>query len=213
MSWLLLGVLLWTPLKPVEMIDLAEGVLAISARPYSLPVKGYCTKKKCHGDYLTGSWAHFLALVYAHQAMSVATFYPWLKPEDLLALAALETDFRPYLICEGGRQDRKGWDCGMTQVRASVFKGRGKKGRTLCNDLANSSFLAFWYAARELNHYRSTYCKTLKGWRKTRCVWNMYNQGPRYYRSGWHGRYYLRHRCYRDALMAKRIPRPSCRSL
>jgi hypothetical protein len=143
--------------------------------------------------------------------------YRWLEPVDLLALAAVESDFREHLVAENGKPDPKGWDCGISGVRTPIyFNGRrGRKARRLCNQVAENTALSFEYSARELTNYRNRYCKqwlepgtplSLK-----KCIYNSYKGGPRYSRTS---RYWVRHHCYRMGIRLGRRPRRwgwSCR--
>lgn len=138
--------------------------------------------------------------------------YEWLDPVDLLAVAAAESDFRTWRRCENGKSDPKGYDCGITQVRATIWRGgRTRAARALCDDLVKSSRLAFEYAARELTSYRGRYCKKHVGkgtpWRLRRCLFNAYKSGPRYCRTGHCGRYWIRVHCFRMGIRLKRRPR------
>jgi hypothetical protein len=203
---------------------LAAGIMVIQRG--RMPLKGRCIRKwtkreRCYSRYLTGKAAAKLALRYAREATQVTSEerYKWLTPVDLLGLAANETDYRAHLVAEHGRYDARGWDCGITQNRASVFLGRTRKGRQLCNRLTKSSLLSFQYAARELTGYKNRYCARirkrwgLKHWRFRKCVFNIYNQGPRYFRMGWLSRYYLRVKCYSTGILLQRRPRWSCRKV
>lgn len=221
---IMVGLVLWleSTAHPSPAHKLAAGILAIQRG--KMPVKSHCIRKgtryeKCFSRYLTGKQAEALAIRYVQETIRVTSIpkYSWLTPVDLLALAANETDFRAHLIAEHGCYDARGWDCGITQNRASVFLGKTRKGRELCTALSKSSRLSFNYAARELTGYRNRYCKRLlkkygdRHWRFRRCVYNIYNQGPRYFRRGWLSRYYLRVKCYKTGILLGRRPRWSCR--
>ncbi len=203
---------------------LAQGVLTIQRD--KMPIRGTCRRKGskyefCWSKYVGGKQAQKLALKYAREAIQVTSRekYKWLTPADLLGLAANETDFREHLIAENGRPSAWGWDCGITQNRASVFLGKTTRGRKLCQALSQSSLLSFQYAARELTGYKNRYCKKLHRkhglhhWKFRRCVFNIYNQGPRYFRLGWLSRYYLRVKCYKTGILLNKRPWRSCRKV
>ena len=165
-----------------------------------------------HGQHRWVTWAR--AERWAAEAIEITQLpqHSWMQPVDLLAVAAHESDFRTYRIAEGGKSDPLGWDCGITQVRTTVFEGgKTRRARKLCTRLARSSFLGFKYAARELSGYRQRYCKKWlhkgKPWKLKRCTLNVYNQGPRYCRAGHCGRYWLRVHCFRLGILLARKPR------
>lgn len=154
--------------------------------------------------------------------------YSWIPPETLLGIAAQESDFRPWLVCEGGRQDPKGWDCGPFQTRVTIFHGKTKRARKLCTALTKDIGLAARYASREITHYKGKYCRGFKPdvvklwntYRKKvvhtsklwRCLLNAYNQGPRYFREEscgsarcfLHSRYWVRVLCWAKGIETKR---------
>jgi len=142
--------------------------------------------------------------------------YRWLAPVDLLALAAVESDFREHLIAENGKPTKRGWDCGISGVRVTIYHGRTRRARELCNRLAASTYLSFRYSARELTNYRTGHpCKKFLGtgqpWKLKRCVFNSYKAGPRYSKAS---KYWVAHHCYRTGILLRRRPRKwrySCR--
>lgn len=174
------------------------------------------------GIQVTAPWniPPTLARRLAAEAMDVTQDprYQWLEPVDLLALAAAESDFRPWRVTEGGKVDKNGWDCGLTGVRTPVFTGgKNRRGRKLCRDVVASTYLAMRYSARELTGYRRRCLKKRLGpWELRRCIWNSYNQGPKYVRIERCGkskrcrhvaRYWLRVHCYRMGILLARLPR------
>lgn len=141
--------------------------------------------------------------------------YRWLRPVDLLALAAVESDFRVSLVAENGKPDPKGWDCGISGVRVTIYHGRSRRARRLCRRIAESTALSFEYSARELTNNRQRYCKKWRGigkpWMLKRCIYNVYKAGPRYSKAS---KYWIRHHCYRMGILLGRRPRrwrDSCR--
>lgn len=123
--------------------------------------------------------------------------YSWISPELLLGLAINESDLRGNL--------KRGYDCGLTQNRVTIFKARKKARVKLCKKLTNSTKLSFEHAAKELTKIKKKYCKWYDGKkdeydlkcrkdskycgryrhyrrRFLRCLLNNYNQGPRYYK-------------------------------
>lgn len=161
----------------------------------------------------------------ASEVMEITNYprYRWLAPVDLLGLAAAESDLRVGLVAEDGKRDPEGWDCGLTQVRVTTYYGKTRKARKLCDRLRKSSLLAFQWAAKELTHYRERYCRKWIGvgkpFKAERCIYNTYNQGPKYLREESCGsarcwrvsRYWLRVRCFRTGIELGRRPRKSCR--
>lgn len=172
------------------------------------------------------------ALNIARHAVATVAMpqHRWLPVEVLLGVAANESDYRPWLICEGGKKTPKGWDCGMLQTRVTIFHGRTRKSRRLCKRLTQDLGLAMRYSARELTHYKRTYCKRFrpgisKMWSTNmkrviriskfwRCILNAYNQGPRYFREELcgsdkckrHARYWIRVLCFAKGVeTAKKI--------
>jgi hypothetical protein len=106
-----------------------------------------------------------------------------LDPFELIALARHESGFNDAAIGPDGL------DCGLTQTRI-IYS------RYTCAQLQRSAWLAFAEAARELSAYRKS-CRGQPDY--DRCRLNKYNSGARYARRGFHGRYYLRVRCYAQA--------------
>lgn len=136
--------------------------------------------------------------------------HSWIQPVDLLAIAAGESDFRTWRRCEGGRSDPNGYDCGITQVRATIWNGgKTRAARAMCDDLVKSSQLGFLYAAKELTSYRKRYFKKLIGrwWSLRRALFNAYKSGPSFCKMGNCGRYWLRVHCFRHGLRLARRPR------
>lgn len=135
--------------------------------------------------------------------------YRWITPWLLIGLAINESDLRPSL--------RHGADCGLTQIRVTVHAKGQKSARRLCDKLTRSTFEALRYAAEELTYIRDRYCSYW--WSKfaddekyeprfRRCVLNIYNQGPWYYkeerctstRCHIRARYWVRVSCFAAAV-------------
>jgi hypothetical protein len=145
------------------------------------------------------------APVKAEEAMSWATAAVYhakasdLDPYLLIGIARNESDFKPNTVGPDGL------DCGLTQTRVTYSKYK-------CNQLKKDYWIAFEEAARELREFR-TICKKRNPHDMERCMINSYNQGPRYFRSGWHGAYYLRTLCFTEAARAGVTPKRNCRSV
>jgi hypothetical protein len=130
-------------------------------------------------------------------AVTSETEYAWLSPQLLLGLAINESDLREGL--------QRGYDCGITQNRVTLFAKTRKTRKQLCDRIADSSKTSFEYAAKELTNIRDRYCSVYLKRRKEyakkcamnpvfcakhdrferrflRCLLNNYNQGPRYYK-------------------------------
>jgi len=122
-----------------------------------------------------------------------------LDPFELVGIARNETDFRPDLIGPDGK------DCGLTQTRITYSKYR-------CKQLRQDTWIAFAEAARELRENQAR-CKKRHPHDLTRCRVNSYNQGVKYERSGWKGRYWLRVRCFAEAARAGVTPISDCRKV
>lgn len=160
--------------------------------------------------------------------------YTWISPELLLGLAINESDLRWWVI-SGGNYLR---DCGICQNHVPQFRDTYWERQKLCIELSKSTKLSFEYAAKELTDIRNRWCvnrykEPVQGdnesnslFRKralkyklnnTRCVLNVYNQGPRYfgrkYDSGWYYRnnYWLRSYCFTVGLMTGKKPAGECR--
>lgn len=153
------------------------------------------------------------ALAYSKSALSALADrrHKWLDPALLLGVAAVESDFRHWR-----RANRV--DCGICQTRVTVFY-RGRAAERFCQRLLKSPALSFQYAARELTHYRRTYCRKETGWRQTRCVLNTYNQGIKYLktercrsaRCKKQARYWIRVLCFARGIEERRRPKRDCR--
>jgi hypothetical protein len=120
-----------------------------------------------------------------------------LDPFELVGIARNETDFRPDLIGPDGK------DCGLTQTRITYSKYR-------CKQLRQDTWIAFAEAARELRENQAR-CKKKNPGDLTRCRVNSYNQGIKYKRTGWKGRYWLRVHCFAEAARAGVKPVTDCR--
>lgn len=180
--------------------NLANGVLAIRG----------------HMKHVTSKLAKSLAKSALEVSQEPA--YMWLTPEEILALAANESDFRPWIRCGRGCK----LDCGITQVRLNLWRRNRKSCKRLCDRLVKSPKLSFIYSARELTGYKNRYCKRYRQgtWRFRRCIYNIYNQGPFYARREkcrggwkciWRSRYYIRHKCFEIGIRKKRRAKWSCR--
>lgn len=152
-----------------EIVRLTRGILATHGHMWHL--------KSARGLHR--------AFTIAEAAQSVVTVpkYSWLEAETLLGLSANETDFRPWLRCEDGRSNPRGWDCGLSQVRVVVFFRSRRKANRLCKKILNNPELSLRWTARELTGYRHRYCRKhpVGSWRLKRCVLQKYNNRQRYW--------------------------------
>ena len=148
--------------------------------------------------------------------------FKWLTPELLIGLAINESDLRPGL--------KHGYDCGVTQVRITSIRSR-KKAKAYCKRLASDMEFAFTRSAEMLTEIRDRHCRywwrkysetklPRYEWRFRRCLLNVYNQGPWYYRREAckgearcrvKARYWNRVTCFATAVKLGRKPRWRCR--
>jgi hypothetical protein len=173
-----------------EVVRLTRGILAIQG----------------HLRHLRSPSGLHRAFTIAEAAQSIVTLpeYSWLKPETLLGLSVNETNLRPWLRCERGKSDPKGWDCGLSQVRVTVFFRNRRKANKLCKRLLKSPRLSLWWTAKELTGYKNRYCRKhpVGSWRLRRCVLQRYNN---------RNRYWLRVLCFAKGIELMRRPRWNCR--
>jgi hypothetical protein len=128
----------------------------------------------------------------------------------LLALSINESDMRWWLAV--------GLDCGITQNRVNLWCRNRKCTKRLCKALTKSAEKSMRFAVDELVKIDRRYCKRYKrsSWRWRRCLLNVYNQGPFYYREErchkdgprcWrHSRYWVRHTCFETGVKLGRAP-------
>ena len=160
----------------------------------------------------------------AARRVVAARRYRWLTPELLVGLAINESDLRPGL--------RAGFDCGITQIRVTVRYKNRRRARKYCQELVDDVYLAFRHTAEVLTVSRDKYCGYWwRRWKKSpedrharrrfrRCVLNVYNQGPWYYRREkcgddrrcrYKAGYWNRVSCFAAALKSGHRPRWRCR--
>lgn len=107
------------------------------------------------------------------EAREVVKDDPWMPVQVLLGQAINETDLRWWL--------RRGYDCGISQNRVTIFKGGEQSRKDLCMKLSKSSKKSFEYAMKEFRRYRGRYCKhNDKSMDQLRCLLNIYYQGPKW---------------------------------
>ena len=116
-------------------------------------------------------------------------------PYELVGIARNESDFIETMVGPDGK------DCGLTQTRITITKYS-------CRQLRRSYDLAFQEAAREMKEYGAA-CKSHGDY--DRCRLNHYNSGVRYARTGFHGAYWLRVKCFADAARHGITVGQSCR--
>jgi len=175
----------------------------------------------------------------------------WMPIHDLIGLAINESDLRVSL--ETGPYYRA--DCGITQNHTPLFERSGKKRRELCERLKKSTKLSFIYAMKEMNIVKKQICsryyrKPVKRKKESqkrfdrrmkryqskwyRCLFNTYNQGPRFlrlsceqrinkkkytkseyrrrlYRCKHRGRYWIRSLCFATGVTLSKKPSKPCR--
>ena len=190
---------------PVNGASLADGIMAVRGKL----------------DHVTPEYSK--ELEQAVLGVVEKSRYSWISPALLLGIAADESDFRQNL--------RHGLDCGITQIRTTSHVRGWKAARKLCEDLRNDVGLAFEEAAKVLTSIRNDYCgywwKKMKvdkkkyEWRFRRCLLNVYNQGPYYYRAEkcqndthrcWvKARYWNRITCFAVGIQLGKTSRWSCR--
>ena len=116
-------------------------------------------------------------------AASIYGFRAGVDPFELVAIARNESDF----IEDTRGPDGK--DCGLTQTRITIT-------HYSCRQLLHSYWLAFHEAAREMREYGDA-CRHKRDY--DRCRLNHYNSGAHYAKTGVHGAYWLRVKCFADA--------------
>lgn len=169
-------------------MDLTTGVLAVRG----------------HMKHVTPPYAEKVVAEAKRQARG-----RWFTPALLLGLAINESDLR---------QLKRGYDCGITQVRVTNHSRTRSGRKALCDKLVEDMTLAFRLAVEELEENKARYCRYWWAkaqkyrryrWKFLRCVLNTYNQGPFYYREETcHGsrrcviksRYWLRVVCFATAV-------------
>lgn len=107
-------------------------------------------------------------------------------PWELIAVARNESRFRADEIGPDGK------DCGIVQTRTTGS-------RYSCRRLRHDVDIAFAEGARELAQYGAS-CRGHADF--DRCRFNRYNSGFRYAHRGFHGHYWLRVLCFRQAAQA-----------
>ena len=111
----------------------------------------------------------------------------WMSPQELLGLAMGESDMRWWVIT--GKPGM--WDCGIGQNHTPLFRKTRKARWKLCKQLTQSTKLSLIHTMKELNTIRGKWClrryKSLKKknhtkwkFKQYRCIFNIYNQGPRF---------------------------------
>lgn len=120
-----------------------------------------------------------------------------LDPYELAAVARNESDFIETMRGPDGK------DCGLLQTRVTVT-------RYSCRALLHSYWLDFQEGAREISEYARS-CRGHADF--DRCRLNRYNSGVRYARSGFHGAYWLRVRCFTEAARRGIFVGQSCRAV
>jgi hypothetical protein len=116
-------------------------------------------------------------------------------PYELVAIARNESDFIETMVGPDGK------DCGLTQTRITIT-------RFSCRQLRRSYDLAFQEAAREMREYGQA-CRAHADY--DRCRLNHYNSGVRYAKTGFHGAYWLRVKCFEAAARHGITVGQSCR--
>ena len=116
-------------------------------------------------------------------------------PYELVGIARNESDFIETMVGPDGK------DCGLTQTRVTIT-------RFSCRQLRHSYALAFREAAREMHEYGAA-CRGHADY--DRCRLNYYNSGVRYARTGFHGAYWLRVKCFAAAARSGITVANSCR--
>lgn len=130
-------------------------------------------------------------------AATVHGLHAGVDPFELIAIARNESDFVEQLRGPDGK------DCGLTQTRITIS-------RYSCRQLLHSYWLDFQEAAREMREY-AVACRGHGDF--DRCRMNHYNSGIRYARTGFHGAYWLRVRCFAAAARAGLPVENACRSV
>jgi hypothetical protein len=134
-------------------------------------------------------------------AYAVAATYHGMQagvdPYELVAIARNESDFVETMRGPDGK------DCGLTQTRTTIT-------RYSCRQLLRSYWLAFQEAAREMKEYAAA-CHGHADF--DRCRMNHYNSGIRYAKSGFHGAYWLRVKCFAAAARAGVPVENACRDV
>ncbi len=166
----------------------------------------------------------------------------WMSPQDLMGLVMGESDLRWWIVT--GKRGM--WDCGIGQNHTPLFRRTYKDRWKLCQQLTKSTKLSLIYTMKELNTIRNKWCikryKNLKKinhtkwkYKQYRCIFNIYNQGPRFltrkncwvrYKSKNYtnkkykrklkrclfiNRYWLRSYCFVRGMELGRKPAKSCR--
>ena len=141
----------------------------------------------------------------------------WLPLHDLLGLAMNESDLHWWI--ETGPKSSA--DCGITQNHIPLFAKTYWERRALCERLKKSTKLSFEYAMKELNIIKRRWCtssrvKSNKPEDMYRCIFNVYNQGPRYIlgnpvKNAHRNRYWLRNKCFATSVLLGRGPKIDCR--
>ena len=122
---------------------------------------------------------------YAQAAIAAGEQYQ-VDPFELIGVARVESRFRADEVGPDGK------DCGIMQTRVTVTHYK-------CRQLRRDVAIAFSEGARELAAYRDS-CR--KHGDFDRCRFNRYNSGVRYSRTGFHGSYWLRVKCFSEAARA-----------
>lgn len=166
----------------------------------------------------------------------------WLSTQELMGIVMGESDLRWWIIT--GRRGM--WDCGIGQNHTPLFRKSYSERWKLCKKLTKSTKLSFIYTMKELNQIRNRWCKNRYNYLKRknpskwkfkqyRCIFNIYNQGPRFltrkscwvrYKGKNYGarkykrlvsrclyinRYWLRTYCFIRGMYLGTKPRISCR--
>lgn len=121
------------------------------------------------------------AVKLSQAVISAADAYT-MDPWDLVGVAANESDLYSNTVGPDG------YDCGITQIR-TLYSHYD------CETLKARPDIAFREAAAELSRYAKR-CDGRDDF--DRCVFNTYNSGTRYATSGFHGRYWMRVKCFAE---------------
>jgi len=212
-------------LSIIAVLLLTFWAWAVYSKPQKIPKKNLTRIKNLangifairgHMKHLNRKYAKSLAKISLD--VTAKESYSWLTPEELLGLAANESDFRYWIkLGKGCRAD-----CGITQVRLCLWRKSWKSCRKFCVRLSKDPALSFRFTAKELTRYKNRYCRRYKlgTWKFRRCIYNIYNQGPFYARKEkckgswkclWLSRYYLRHECFTTGIRLQKRSRWSCR--
>jgi len=125
------------------------------------------------------------AQAYAAAALAAADAHQ-IDPFELVGVARVESRFRADEVGSDGK------DCGIMQTRVTGSRYK-------CRELRRNVAIAFSEGARELAAYRDS-CRGHRDF--DRCRFNRYNSGVRYSRTGFHGSYWLRVKCFSEAARA-----------